>query len=91
MTDNYPPGTWECDPHAPWNREARTCGDCSHCMEACCDFGVCALEFERAIDAGCPSDPREAARWGLDWGYEHLKDCEEDTCGMWTDWRRQEE
>ena len=29
---NYPPGTWEGDPRAPWNEpdpwEGRTCGEC---------------------------------------------------------------
>jgi hypothetical protein len=35
MSDNsnYPPGTWEGDPRAPWNQpdpwEGRTCGECS--------------------------------------------------------------
>lgn len=29
---NYPDGTWECDPRAPWNRqepwETKACGSC---------------------------------------------------------------
>ena len=35
VTGNYPPGTWDADPRAPWNEpepwEGRTCGECAHC------------------------------------------------------------
>lgn len=34
-TGNYPPGTWDADPRAPWNEpepwEGRTCGECRSC------------------------------------------------------------
>lgn len=33
MSDNYPAGTWDGDPYAPWNQpepwEGKTCEDCS--------------------------------------------------------------
>ena len=48
---NLPPGCFESDPRAPWNQEEpKTCGNCSHCLEGCCDFGICGLEFEDAFD-----------------------------------------
>lgn len=35
ITGNYPPGTWDADPRAPWNEpepwEGRECGECRHC------------------------------------------------------------
>lgn len=35
ITGNYPPGTWDADPRAPWNEpepwEGRTCGECRLC------------------------------------------------------------
>ena len=49
---NLPPGCFEGDPNAPWNREEpKTCGDCSHLLEGCCDYGICELEFEEAFSA----------------------------------------
>ena len=48
---NLPPGCFEGDPNAPWNREEpKTCGDCSHLLEGCCDYGICEFEFEEAFD-----------------------------------------
>lgn len=62
---NLPPGCFEGDPNAPWNREEpKTCGDCSHLLEGCCDYGIC--EFEEAFDeeAGKRPPPAwEAACW----------------------------
>lgn len=35
MASNLPPGTWEGDPAAPWNRpdpwEGRECSECCYC------------------------------------------------------------
>lgn len=37
ITGNYPPGTWDADPRAPWNEpdpwEGRSCGECRSCSE----------------------------------------------------------
>lgn len=48
---NLPPGCFDGDPNAPWNQEEpKTCGDCSHLLEGCCDYGICEFEFEEAFD-----------------------------------------
>lgn len=86
---NLPPGCFEGDPDAPWNREEpKTCGDCSHLLEGCCDFGICELEFEDAFDDAKPETPWKAALWARDWIVEHYKDMQEDTCPKWEEWRR---
>jgi hypothetical protein len=81
---NLPPGCLEGDPRAPWNREEpRTCGECSHLLEGCCDYGICELEFEEAFDEEAAKNPLpawEAACWARDWIVEHYKDMQEDTC-----------
>lgn len=81
---NLPPGCFEGDPDAPWNQEeVPTCGDCSHLLEGCCDFGICELEFEDAFDGATAKGPMtawEAAKWARDWIVGHYKDMQEDTC-----------
>lgn len=81
---NLPPGCLEGDPRAPWNREeTRTCGECAHLLEGCCDYGICELEFEEAFDeeeVKRPLPAWEAACWARDWIVEHYKDMQEDTC-----------
>lgn len=81
---NLPPGCFEGDPNAPWNREEpKTCGDCSHLLEGCCDYGICEFEFEEAFDEEAGKRPLPAwgaARWARDWIVEHYKDMQEDTC-----------
>lgn len=82
---NLPPGCFDGDPAAPWNlpEEPPTCGDCSHLLEGCCDFGICELEFEEAFDAREARGRMpawEAATWTLGWVVEHYKDMQEDRC-----------
>lgn len=79
---NLPPGCFEDDPRAPWNEPdpAPTCGDCSHCLEGCCDYGICELEFREAFDAEKPETPWDAAVWAHEWVVDHYKDMQEDTC-----------
>lgn len=80
---NLPPGCLEGDPRAPWNEESRTCGECSHLLEGCCDYGICEREFEEAFDeeeVKRPLPAWEAACWARDWIVEHYKDMQEDTC-----------
>lgn len=83
MTDAYsnlPAGTFDGDPRAPWNESAPTCGDCSHLLEGCCDYGICELEFRAAFDETPPGTRLEAAEWALDWAVGHYKDMQEDAC-----------
>lgn len=72
---------------APWNQEEpKTCGNCSHCLEGCCDFGICGLEFEDAFDEAdheVKTTPWKAALWARDWIVEHYKDEQEEVCDRW--------
>lgn len=82
---NLPPGCFDGDPRAPWNREEpKTCGDCSHLLEGCCDYGICEEQFERAFDeeaaAGRCETPWKAAQWALGWVPDHYRDTQEDWC-----------
>lgn len=78
---NLPPGCFESDiDRAFGGDDAPTCGDCSHLLEGCCDFGICELEFEDAFDEARPETPWKAALWARDWIVDHYKDMQEDTC-----------
>lgn len=49
---NYPPGTWNADPRAPWNEETpRTCDTCAHAdyLEKSGDL-VCMAKVERRVN-----------------------------------------
>lgn len=78
------PGCFDGDPNAPWNQEDEpACGDCAHCIEGCCDYGICELEFEEAFSAQEAKEPMaawEAAKWARDWIVEHYKNMQEDWC-----------
>lgn len=47
VTGNYPPGTWDADPRAPWNPpdpwDGRTCSECAF-FARLDGSGVCAQE-----------------------------------------------
>lgn len=59
----------------------RTCMTCAHCIEECCDMGLCALRL-----VGSPGD------YG-DWcaALDHMDRCRVDmqagTCEEWEEWR----
>lgn len=84
MFRHLSPGCFESDSNAPWNQEGpKTCGECSHLLEGCCDFGICGLEFEEAFDEQQARERLaawEAACWSRDWIADHYKDMQEDTC-----------
>lgn len=81
---NLPPGCFESDPRAPWNEEDhKTCGDCSHLLEGCCDFGICELEFEEAFDDAehdVKTSPWKAALWARGWIVDNYKDMQDAAC-----------
>lgn len=77
---NLPPGCRDEDIDREFGR-VPTCGDCSHLLEGCCDFGICELEFEEAFDEAKPETPWRAALWAHGWVVDHYKDMQEDTCG----------
>ena len=59
----------------------RTCMTCAHCIEECCDMGLCALRL-----VGSPGDHG-------DWcaALDHMDRCrvdmQADTCDRWEEWR----
>lgn len=82
---NLPPGCFEGDPDAPWNREEpRTCGECSHLVEGCCDYGICELEFDKAyadeFETGDSENSSVGAMWALEWMPNHMRDMQEAAC-----------
>lgn len=81
---NLPPGCFEGDPDAPWNREEpRTCGECSHLLEGCCDYGICEIEFDDAFwdrFDGTEPPPSDVAHWALPWIADHMRDMQEAAC-----------
>lgn len=82
---NLPPGCFEGDPGAPWNREEpRTCGECSHLLEGCCDYGICGVEFDRAyaeeFGTGDAENSSFGAMWALEWIPNHMRDMQEAAC-----------
>lgn len=89
---NLPPGCYEGDSNTPWNQEEpRICGECSHLLEGCCDFGICELEFEEAFEEQQARERLaawEAAEWAFGWIVDNYKDMQEDTCPKWEEWRR---
>lgn len=55
----------------------RTCMTCRHCLEECCDYGVCAMRMCRS--------PRDFNNWGEALSYidGNRVDMQEDTCDWW--------
>ncbi len=76
---NLPPGCFESDIDEAFG-EPTTCGDCSHLVEGCCDYGICELEFAEAFDEEAPQSAWKAARWALGWIVNSYKDMQEDVC-----------
>lgn len=77
---NLPPGCFYSDIESRYGDGGPTCGDCSHLLEGCCDFGICELEFWDAFEAASPETTRKAAAWAMGWIVDHYKDMQEDSC-----------
>lgn len=78
---NLPPGctTDDIDRHFG---SVTTCGECSHCLEGCCDYGICELAFEEAFDKG---ETRGKTHWEtankvLDWVVDNYVDMQVAAC-----------
>lgn len=88
---NLPPGCFERDIDGHFGGPGQTCGDCSHLLEGCCDFGICELEFEEAFEEQQARERLaawEAACWSRDWIVDNYKDMQEDSCPKWEEWRK---
>ncbi len=73
---NLPPGLFENHPY--FNTEPRTCAMCFHCLEECCDYGVC----RHRLDDRKPGDFED---WDavLDYLDGNRVDMQEDSCAHW--------
>lgn len=60
----------------------RVCMWCRHCMEECCDYGVC----ERRLYA---REPKDFDSWAavLDYLDAHRVDMQQDVCSNWEEWK----
>lgn len=71
---NLPAGCLDvpaCEP------ETRTCATCRHCIDECCDMGIC--------DAGFKKEPMDFDDWSavLDYMDDVRVDMQRDTCARW--------
>ena len=59
----------------------RVCGNCRHCIEECCDYGVC--------DRKLRTSPKAFFDWDevLDYIEDFRVDMQEDLCGGWEGYR----
>lgn len=74
---NLPPGCHEIP-----EPDERICATCRHCMEGCCDYGVC----ERRLYA---REPKDFDSWAavLDYLDAHRVDMQQDVCSNWEEWK----
>ena len=72
---NLPPGLHE--DHRYFNDEGRTCATCRHCIEECCDMGLCEVRFKK--------EPVDFDDWAavLDFMGDARVDMQVDTCARW--------
>lgn len=58
----------------------RVCGACAHCLEECCDMGLCEVRFEK--------EPMDFEDWAaaLDFMDRVRVDMQADTCARWEEW-----
>lgn len=76
---NLPPGLHEDHPY--FNAETRDCSTCRHCIEECCDMGLCDLKLG--------ASPLGFGSWqeAMDYMEGARVDMQEDFCGRWEEER----
>lgn len=68
----------------------KSCGMCRYCTDVCCDYGICELDFRKAID-----ESREKHKgflsWyeALEWIRDNLHDMQEDGCDRFKSWEKE--
>jgi len=72
---NLPPGLHEDHPY--FNAETRDCSTCRHCIEECCDMGLC--------DCKLMASPLHFDSWqeAMDYMETARVDMQVDTCARW--------
>lgn len=73
---NLPPGCHEIP-----EPDERICATCRHCMEECCDMGLCEVRFKK--------EPMDFEDWTavLDYMEDARVDMQEDGCSRWEEER----
>lgn len=58
-----------------------TCMTCAHCIEECCDMGICDVKLK--------SEPQDFDSWQgvVNYIEDARVDMQEDTCDRWEEWR----
>lgn len=58
----------------------RTCMTCAHCIEECCDMGICDVKLK--------SEPQDFDSWQgvVNYIEDARVDMQEDTCDRWEEW-----
>ena len=58
----------------------RTCMTCAHCIEECCDMGICDVKLK--------SEPKDFDSWQgvVNYIEDARVDMQEDTCDRWEEW-----
>ena len=78
---SLPPGCFDGDPNAPWNQvDEPACGDCAHCIEGCCDYGICELEAAISNEELAGATMADVANKAVDWALDHMRDGGEIAC-----------
>lgn len=77
---NLPPGLHEDHPY--FNAETRDCSTCRHCIEECCDMGLCERKLNTFM-------PRDFESWAEVMNYLDgcRVDMQEDYCSRWEEER----
>lgn len=76
---NLPPGLHEDHPY--FNAETRDCSTCRHCIEECCDMGLCDLKLR---DSPLCFDSWRKAMYYME---DARVDMQEDGCSRWEEER----
>lgn len=77
---NLPPGLYEDHPY--FNTDTRDCSTCRHCIEECCDMGLCERKLNTFM-------PRDFESWAEVMNYLDgcRVDMQEDYCSRWEEER----
>ncbi|MFR4502046.1 MAG: hypothetical protein ACLUBM_03970 [Collinsella sp.] len=86
---NLPDGCTDAAIDRRFGERGPTCAECTKMYECCCDYGICDLEYQKAFDdefgnweVAVETTDSEIAEWARDWISNHMRDMQEEACGM---------
>lgn len=86
---NLPDGCTDAAIDRRFGEGKPTCAECAKMYECCCDYGICDLEYQKAFDdefgnweVAVETTDSEIAEWARDWISNHMRDMQEEACGM---------